>query len=421
MQARALRLSALLCAAGLFTHAAFVPVSIAATQIGLAVAAAGLGCALFTGWRPSRTPLDLPLLALVLIALLSDALSPLGFPSFGFATLWRSAAGFWIVVQALSLAPDPGRRARALVLTAAGGLSISAVLGIAQYFTGVDAIYRLGLRRAPAMVEAPGVPGHFGAMGFFTSRLTFGHNASVLVALIVGACLAGALRGKLRWAALGAVLLALAAIFLTFDRAAYGGLFAAAVVMLLALPGKDRARARRMRLAFGLGLALVLLAAASIPGVRDRFDSGFNLHGNADRVFLWARAKEIIRDHPLHGVGFGNYPRICSSYYDRVDPSFPMRTWAHNSELSLLAETGPLGLLAGALVVAAALSALWRRSREEPHGLALGGLGALVALAAIAQVHDVFYDTKVMYALWLALGVALVTQRRPTNVVNHQV
>jgi single-stranded DNA-specific DHH superfamily exonuclease len=84
-----------------------------------------------------------------------------------------------------------------------------------------------------------------------------------------------------------------------------------------------------------------------------------------------------------------------------------MRTWAHNSELSLLAETGPLGLLAGALVAAAALAALARRLREDPHGLALGGLGALVAIGVIAQVHDLLYDTKVMYALWLALAAAL--------------
>ena len=149
-----------------------------------------------------------------------------------------------------------------------------------------------------------------------------------------------------------------------------------------------------------------MAAFALLPGVRARFSSSFDVGANADRVFLWSRAMEIIRDHPLLGIGFGNYPRICGAYYDRVDPTFLMRTWAHNSELSLLAETGPLGLLALLWIAAAAGISLWRRVRAGD-GLAVGGLAAGAALAVFAQVHDVVYDTKVMYALWLALGVGL--------------
>ena len=116
----------------------------------------------------------------------------------------------------------------------------------------------------------------------------------------------------------------------------------------------------------------------------------------------------IIRDHPLRGIGFGNYPRVCGRYYDQVDPSVTMRTWAHNLELSTLAETGPLGLIALFWLLVTAAFALRRRMR--PAGLALGGLAALVALFVIGQAHDVLYDTKVMYALWLALGLSLTPE-----------
>ena len=92
-----------------------------------------------------------------------------------------------------------------------------------------------------------------------------------------------------------------------------------------------------------------------------------------------------------------------SRYYDRLDPKFGMRTWAHNLELSTLAEMGPLGLLALLWLFGAAAVALVRR--RSP--LALGGLAALVALFVIGQAHDVIYDTKVMYALWLVLGLSL--------------
>jgi hypothetical protein len=39
--------------------------------------------------------------------------------------------------------------------------------------------------------------------------------------------------------------------------------------------------------------------------------------------------------------------------------------------------------------------------------MALGALAALAALLVVGQAHDVLYDTKVMYALWLALGLSL--------------
>jgi hypothetical protein len=89
-----------------------------------------------------------------------------------------------------------------------------------------------------------------------------------------------------------------------------------------------------------------------------------------------------------------------------------MRTWAHNAPLSLLAETGPLGLLALLWAAFRAVRALFGSLRAgEP--IALGALAATVALAVIAQAHDVFYDTKVMYALWLGIGLALPARGRP--------
>jgi len=49
------------------------------------------------------------------------------------------------------------------------------------------------------------------------------------------------------------------------------------------------------------------------------------------------------------------------------------------------------------------------RAREP---IALGALAALAALLVVGQAHDVLYDTKVMYALWLALGLSLSPDQR---------
>lgn len=377
-----------LVALGLCGHCFFVPISIAGMQIALAVAVVGL--LLDPPW-PLRTPLDRPIAAFVLVCIASDLLSPFGPPSLAFATLWRAAAGFFVVTHGLRRLSEtwPAR----LVACVAAGLALASIVGLVQYRTGVDLVHLAGLRLKPALVEAPGVEDRFGALGFFTSRLTFGHVATILAALLAGKLLYGqGPSGKVaRAAVLGAIGLALCAIAVTFDRAAYLGLGFAALVLLT--------RSRRRN--FAVLVAALALAAVLVPQVRRRFESSFSAQGNADRVFIWARSRDIIRDHPLRGIGFGNYPRVCGPYYDRYDPTFFMRTWAHNLELSTLAETGPLGLLALFWVLGAAAAMLWRPGSTA-------GLAALAAFLTIAQAHDVLYDNKVMYALWLsiALGAA---------------
>jgi O-antigen ligase len=373
-------IAAALIAVGLAGHAFFVPISIAGMQIALGVALAGL---LLDLPRPLRTPLDIPIAAFVLVCIVSDLISPFGPPPLAFATLWRSVIGYFVVTHGLRKLPDewPGK----LFAFAAAGLAIASIVGLVQYRTGVDLVHLAHLRERQALVAAPGVPGRYGAMGFFISRLTFGHIATILTALIAGGLVAGAARLKVLWVTVG---LALCAVAVTFDRGAYFGLAAAALVIVLL--------SRRRLLV--LALLVVALLASLNPGVRGRFQSSFSASGNSDRVFIWARAKEIIRDHPLRGIGFGNYPRVCGEYYDRVDKTFPMRTWAHNLALSTLAETGPLGLLALLWLFGSAALLLWRK--RSP-----GGLAALAAFLAIAQAHDLLYDNKVMYALWLAVAL----------------
>ena len=93
----------------------------------------------------------------------------------------------------------------------------------------------------------------------------------------------------------------------------------------------------------------------SLAGTSARGRAGLRLSANDDRLFLWARAAEIALDHPVLGVGFGSYHLVLGPYYDRFNPAFPMRTWAHDMPLSMLCETGPLGLFAFLWLVIEAL------------------------------------------------------------------
>jgi putative inorganic carbon (hco3(-)) transporter len=386
--------AAALAFAGLAGHAFFLPVSIAGMQLALGVATAGI---LLAPPRPLRTPLDLPALAFIAVAILSDAVSPYGTPGLAAATLWRSVLGFLIVGHALRIAP--ARTPQHLVVCLALGLLGASVVGLLQYRTGVDLVHELGLRAHPALVEAPGVQGRFGAMGFFTSRLTFGHNATLVLATLAGALVTGALPRCARPVVVAISLMGVSAVAITFDRAAYLAIAVAGVVLAV------RSGNRRAPVV----VAAVAALATLHPGVRARLATAFSASANADRLFIWSRALEIIRDHPVLGVGFANFPLVCGPYYDRVDPGFSMRTWAHNLELSTLAEMGPLGLVALLWLLIAGVRLVLRSTSP----FAAGALAALAAWFTIAQAHDVIYDTKVMYALWFSL--ALGTSPEPKS------
>lgn len=276
--------AAALALAGLCGHAFFLPVSIAGMQIALAVAALGV---LLDPPLPLRTPLDLPALAFVLVAVASDLFSPVGAPPLAEATLWRSLFGFFVVTHALRLCSRRSAQEAGawIVACAAVGLLAASLVGLVQYKTGFDPVHMLGLREEPALVQAPGVAGRYGAMGFFTSRLTFGHNAVLLLSLLVGAIASGALPRKVAMLAGVTSLTALAAVAVTFDRAAYLALGIAAIALV--------ARSRSPKLG-------ALLAGAGVlsllhPGVRARLLTAFSGAANSDRVFIWARARDHRR------------------------------------------------------------------------------------------------------------------------------
>src|SRR5438046_1842910 len=153
------KVAAALASAGLFAHAFLVPISIAGMQMALAVAAAGVLLAQ-PGFQ--RTPLDVPLLAFVAVAVVSDLVSPYGPPPLSEATLWRSAIGYFVVAHALHVLPR-GTALRAVYFVCAG-VSLAALVALAQHWTGIDLVHRIGLRAEPALVVAPGSPERFGAM-----------------------------------------------------------------------------------------------------------------------------------------------------------------------------------------------------------------------------------------------------------------
>ncbi len=384
--------------------AALLPISIAGTQIALAVLALTVAVAWTHGARPGlRASLDGPVLALLAAALAADLVGTHPVSPWGVTAL-RAMASYFVVSRGLALARPDARALGRLVAAWAVASAATSALAFWQHWSGFDLVAALGLR-LPVQVPAPRAPGHFAGLGTFASRLRFAHATLTPLALLLGLRVEAADGdGRSFWSPWlwGVVALEAAGLWSTFARAAWLAAVALALAaMLLAARAKGRGGVLR---GLAAAAAAAVIALGLSPGARAWGRAGLVPSDNRDRLFLWARAVEIAMDHQVRGVGFGGYPTVLGPYYDRFDRAFPMRTWAHDMPLSLLSETGPFGLFAGLWVVLAGL-ALARGSGPR-RGLRLGAALATLAFALVALFHDALYDGQVSYSLFFALALA---------------
>lgn len=107
----------------------------------------------------------------------------------------------------------------------------------------------------------------------------------------------------------------------------------------------------------------------------------------ATRWVLLHRAARLIRDHPLAGVGLGNFQTAYVPYYNPHDPYDDNRVGmhAHNLFLHQAGEVGIAGGLVYAALWALGLFAAWKEDS--------GALYALVAIVVMGLGENMFLDS----------------------------
>jgi O-antigen ligase len=240
----------------------------------------------------------------------------------------------------------------------------------------------------------------FAAGGFYFHRLRFAHGAVALLGPALGAALC-ALRPRQRWLGAWLALLCLLAVYLSFARAALG-----ASVLVAAAAGVSLSRGWARRAGVG-GLLVLLAAVALAPGWRLRLAAAGENVFDGERAVARAAGWDLIRRHPVLGVGFGNYHAAALSHSADTGLA-PQLAWdAHAVWLTVWAETGLVGLLLWLAWQGLLALALFRRARQ---GLwpATGALLAFLAFHALALVHHLPFHSSVHLTFALVFGVGLV-------------
>ncbi len=379
-------------AAALALCALALPVSIAASNVALALLTAALlmrartdGARMAAAWRsePALAALALYAAAGLIAALLSDA------PAASLRDALKDWHRLWslgLFVAALALEPMTPLRPALWISFAA-----MALCGLTQSAQGSAA---RGTFRAHAFVHP----------------VVFGEQMAL--AVLGGLCVL--LRPTTqagRRAAEVFTALVFAALVMSQTRMAL--LAAAAGFGLMALL---EPRARRWAVPALIMVASVAAAWEVLPNNGRTLSAIFrpyDPHNNQQtRLVLWDVARRIFQDHPLTGAGPGGYGSLFAAHHSGILETQAVWSSAHNLYLHQLAERGLLGGLALLALCATLLSRALRAARADADARALWAAGAVAVLLAMCLTETSFQNEQ-FASLFLLIWAWGTTSLRP--------
>jgi len=263
-----------------------------------------------------------------------------------------------------------------------GGLGV-ALVGLAQLSLGRNLVVAEGgLPRLQSVYHSPN------NLGLYLERVW---------PLLLAVVLLGKGRRRLLYGvALAPVTLALV---FSFSR---GALILGLPAAVLVMGWRAGGRARRLAV-----MLLLVGMVALIPLLRlPRFAALLDLERGTTffRLKLWRSTWQMIRDHPVLGVGPGNFLDAYRTRY--VLPT----AWeefnlehAHNIVLDHWARLGLLGLIAGAGIQIAFWRSALQRDRRGP--LLVGLTGGMAALLAHGLVDNPVFFPDLAFVLFLTLAL----------------
>lgn len=363
-------------------------------------------------FRRLATPVGILLVAAVVVPLLATiAPQPPRFSVDQFAISYSH----WLLVvlfffAALALPRDASFTARLVLWNGLAGFLVAAfalyqVVGIPRRWPGTDTVLFTFQREPLRFMQIAGT-GYVRPTSIFLEPAFLGGYLSFVVALLLAYALSR--RSALSIPAAAAVFAAGATILVALlATVSWGAYLDFAAVLVATLPAVGRRIFRRSRLTVALVAALALAAAvgafsepgrAAVRAAEERWRMLRETPVKSDRMSVdvqdssWARARnarhtqDLFRRYPARGLGLGHFGKHAAagdSYMAVVSTRDPWCGWlAAGAEMGL---GGPL-VLAGIVVLV-----MVRFVRNRPSGFAAVAVPALVALAAIQQVHTGSY------------------------------
>jgi hypothetical protein len=264
---------------------------------------------------------------------------------------------------------------------------------------------RLGITTSPGR--------NFRITGFYSHYETYAEVLQLIAALAIGMLIAIPNKRSGTALFLSVVIPILATtLILTSTRAALAGLALGVAVMAVATSSRRVVLAVFASVVITLPLALVVVERARGISVFDREEGS-----TAYRLEVWREAFGIIKDNPLVGIGKGSEGKLKESLGLYDNGKLPPGHF-HSTPVQIAVWWGLLGVVFYYTFMTIFVVKTWRfiklvkpDGRWRLRGIALGGLGAIVAFNVSSLAHFNFGDGEVVMAFWLLTGLAFAVRR----------
>jgi O-antigen ligase len=350
------------------------------------------------------TGLEWPLVAFIIIALISTAFSELPLASFRNMRHLLTILGAYTV--AFSLRRHPEWR-KPVLWTFIGVATLAALWGLIEYALGLSS-------------KVQSTQG---------TTMTWGALCVMFMAVTLQIASASPNRCE-RWLAWGALIPQTFAMLLSLVRGAYLGFAASVVYLLRSYWTNGRLLVRKILPA--LLLLIVAFSFLAPDAVRQRFALIFDLkyHSTQVRLVQWEYALKIAADHPVFGVGWRDMLPLVRQY---VPADIAVAEQArydifhighfHNNYVMVLVCFGVVGLLAFLWL----LTAVWRQlglaaklaPTEHDRLIVFAARAAMLGFLVEGAFDWTFGDAEVVTMFWLVIGMGLGQMPPYVEPENH--
>ncbi len=355
-------------------------------------------------------------------AILSSVLSDKPWVSFSyFRNFWRFALPFFVFLALKKR--DHFRYLRILLIIS----SIVGVYAIVQRYTGID-LFRSEALKAQLHKTWQGV---WFSVGFFSHHLTYGGVTLILFSLFTPLVFdrLGSWKQRLFFA-VGALCNFFGAVF-SMGRSIWLGLGAAIGIIFLLHLNLKRFIIFAVAILVGAG-SFVYLKKTS-PTFLDKTAIGvrmksISLADNKDRLMMWKAAWNMIKDHPVTGLGPYRSDKM-QVYYTEIAKK-EKQTFQHHSKVGVhniylqnWVDFGLIGIVGYLLWWAILMGSIFvtiKNGSSTTFGedsLLIGLLAGFIGIMVAGFFENNFRDGEVQTAIFTTMGLALalVYKKRQSN------
>ncbi|MBU1076015.1 MAG: O-antigen ligase family protein [Spirochaetes bacterium] len=281
---------------------------------------------------------------------------------------------------------------------------LTSIYGVWQHFSGWDLI-----RKRSLTPNAPGAS-FYNITGGFGLHLTYG--GYVMMIALVGLSLILAHRRSDRkyfWYSIAGTFLITFTVYGSYARSAWAGFIVGLLLWGFLKSKKWFAVIMIFLIFFGS------VAFFTVPTFKYKIKT-FTQIQESRRWQIWSVALKMIKDHPVIGVGHGNFNTYYVNYMDKKNWREPSGH-PHNDFLSIYLSTGLIGfisyLLLWFLIIKKGIASI-RKTEDEGSNYITGLLSGIVAFMVAGLSQNYFTDSENSMLLWFFISALAVLYYRNT-------